>query len=168
MRTNLTIVAAIVVIAMFVPSGIFAGIPFRKIHAKDIPSIVAGDSGKVVLVNLWATWCGECREEMPALLKLREEMPERGFVLELFSADDAEDSLKAAKYLDSLGVKFQTYLKADINDDELIAGLDSTWSGALPTSLLFDRRGKMVEQIVGAKKYDFFKKRIDGLLARKN
>jgi len=163
-RASIVTAAAIVIAAVCFVSGLHAAVPLKLLHARELRKIAARDSGKVVLVNLWATWCGECKEEMPGLLRLQQELADSGFVLILFSADEIEDSVKVVKYLDSLGVKFQTYLKADLTDDELIAGLDPSWSGALPTSLIVDRHGKLVKQVVGAKQYEYFRKGVVSLL----
>jgi thiol-disulfide isomerase/thioredoxin len=46
--------------------------------------------GKVVLLNLWATWCGPCREEMPKLDRLYRERQRQGFIVFGLSQEDAE------------------------------------------------------------------------------
>src|SRR5689334_13209526 len=68
---------------------------------------------RAVLVNVWATFCDPCRQEMPDLLKVFHERRDRGLRLVLVSADsdDDEGRAQARKYLASLGVDFRSYLK---------------------------------------------------------
>ena len=58
--------------------------------------IKLGDySGKVLLVNLWATWCGPCRTETPELVKLHKEIKDRGVEMIGLSTEDPDDSAQS-------------------------------------------------------------------------
>src|SRR5712692_7240151 len=46
------------------------------------------DSGHVILVNTWASWCKPCRKEMPALLRLKKKFEKKNFTLIVLSADE--------------------------------------------------------------------------------
>ena len=55
---------------------------------------VADKKGKVLLLNMWATWCGPCRSEMPTLVKLQETHGEKGFeVIGLNTDDETVDDI---------------------------------------------------------------------------
>lgn len=60
-------------------------------------------SGKALLVNLWATWCVPCREEMPALSELESEAGDAGFQVLAINIDTG-DAQKPAAFLDEIGV----------------------------------------------------------------
>lgn len=61
--------------------------------------IKLGDySGKVLLVNLWATWCGPCRMETPELVKLNKEFRDRGVEMIGLSTEDPDDSAESVKH----------------------------------------------------------------------
>ena len=127
--------------------------------AADVVARVGGAKGRVVLVNAWATWCVPCREEMPDLLRLRKELAARGFELLLVSADFDDSVPEARAYLGELGVDFTTLHKKQ-RDQEFIDGLDPSWSGALPFTVLHDRSGKRVASWEGRETYEQMRDRI--------
>jgi thiol-disulfide isomerase/thioredoxin len=105
----------------------------------------------LVLVNVWATWCDPCREELPDLLRVYREHRAEGLRLVMISADDAEARTQAGEALASAAARAgigraldaTSYLKDD-DDMKLIDGLDPRWSGALPATFLFDAAGRRV------------------------
>jgi thiol-disulfide isomerase/thioredoxin len=107
-------------------------------HALDITR--ARPDTRAVLVNVWATWCEPCREEMPDLVRLTRDRKARGLRLMLVSADSSRDRASVARYLGSLGVRMPTYLKQG-DDMAFINGLDPSWDGTMPTTWLFDAAG---------------------------
>src|SRR5947209_5130069 len=62
----------------------------QRITHEQLESMVRKDSGNVVLVSAWATWCKPCNEEMPSLVRLRREFRSRPFTLILISADELD------------------------------------------------------------------------------
>jgi thiol-disulfide isomerase/thioredoxin len=68
-------------------------------------------TGKVTLVNFWASWCGPCVEEIPALNRLREHMKDRPF--ELISINYAEKPQQIREFLNMVKVDFPVLLDED-------------------------------------------------------
>jgi thiol-disulfide isomerase/thioredoxin len=130
--------------------------------ASEILQAVRSAGGKAVLVNVWATWCPPCREEMPDLLRLRRDYAERGVRLILVSADFTSEADQAAAFLGELGVDFPTYLKKG-SDMEFIDGIDPQWSGALPATFIFTD-GKLRHSIYGVAAYDQFEEKLRNAL----
>jgi thiol-disulfide isomerase/thioredoxin len=104
--------------------------------------------GKVVLVNLWATWCVPCVQEMPSLDRLQGELGPEGLAVVAVSQD--RDGVPAV-------VRF--YEKYDfgrlgiyVDPKGQVARAFET--GVLPTSLLIDREGRVVGQLIGAAEWD--------------
>jgi thiol-disulfide isomerase/thioredoxin len=105
-----------------------------------------------VLINVWATWCDPCREEMPELLRFYRAHRTAGLRLVLLSADDEDAGPAIQKLLAEAATKggwtspldATVYLKQD-DDMKFINALDPTWSGALPATFLFDRDARRLQ-----------------------
>ncbi len=99
-------------------------------------------SGKPVLVNLWATWCAPCVEELPTLNRLASEMVGRGHVIAL-SQDLNQDPVPVHAFLDERGwSEIESW-----HDPENAVGL--AFGGQLPTTILFGADGREVLRVIG-------------------
>lgn len=97
----------------------------------------------VTVVNVWATWCGPCREEFPALLAaIQRHQPDARLLL--YSADFEDQASAVRAFLAERGVRDTVYLKTG-DDQHFIEAMHPTWSGALPATLVFDRAGQLRE-----------------------
>lgn len=67
---------------------------------------LADYAGQVVLVNIWATWCGPCREEIPSLQALYRDFAPRGFKVVAVSVDDPGTERKVRDFMRGFGVTF--------------------------------------------------------------
>jgi len=112
------------------------------------PRTLAEWKGKVVLLNLWATWCLPCRKEMPALDRLQRELGSDQFEVVALSVDRAGLS-GARKFLDEAKVgKLALYADAT-------ARMASTLRAAgLPATLLVDREGREIGRLLGPAEWD--------------
>ena len=124
-----------------------------RVTAQDVRHVIRGAAGRVVLVNVWATWCLPCREEFPDLLKLRRALAGRGFDLVLVSADFDKQLPQVRSFLARQGVDFTTYLKNE-SDMPFINGLNPAWSGSLPATFVYDRSGTLRDFWEGRAAYD--------------
>ena len=139
----------------------------KKVRLAELKQILRDDTGKVVLVNAWATWCKPCREEMPNLLKVSRLYRQEPFRLVLISADDPDDvETKVRPALRKFGVDFSSYIMNDSTQDAFITGMNEEWSGALPATFLYDREGKLAEMKVGERSYRQFREAVNKLLRR--
>ena len=103
--------------------------------------------GKLVVVNLWATWCAPCLEEMPSLERLQTRLRERIAVLAV--SEDRGGSKAVEPFVAKLGLKsVKTYL-----DPKSAVGHAFDVQG-LPTSFLIDRDGKVLGKVEGAAAWD--------------
>ena len=105
-----------------------------------------GQRGKPVLVNFWATWCGPCREEMPAMERLYAKHRQRGFVLLAVSVDT--DAALVRPFLERYKLTFPVALDAKMD-------LANAYGvRALPASFLIDRDGYLAALALGPRAWD--------------
>jgi peroxiredoxin len=102
--------------------------------------------GKVVLLNMWASWCGPCRQEMPILDKLAKDNKDTGLVI--LGVNQDEEASERDAFLKDNGVSFQ------ILDDSKHAVAKSLNSTAQPSSFFIDRAGNLVHTHEGFKAGD--------------
>ena len=99
--------------------------------------------GKIVLLNIWASWCVPCREEMPQLDKLQGELGGKDFDVVAVNIDRGGAD-KAKKFLDETGASHLT-LYTD-GSGKLFAAVKAV---GMPTTLLIDREGREIGRLVG-------------------
>jgi peroxiredoxin len=118
--------------------------------------------GKVVLVNIWATWCGPCKREIPSLDRLYQLRKDKGFEVVAVSVDRASTS-KVASFVADYQMSFPV-----VHDAQGEVG-NKYWARAIPSSFLLDRQGVIRWKVAGAIAWDDagVVKRVDQLLAQK-
>jgi thiol-disulfide isomerase/thioredoxin len=104
---------------------------------------LADFSGKIVLLNIWATWCVPCREEMPALDRLETKLGGKDFQVVAVNIDRGGPD-KAAAFLKETGANHLA-LYTDPSG-KLFATLKTV---GMPTTLIVDRNGKEIARLVG-------------------
>lgn len=114
--------------------------------------------GKVVLVNVWATWCPPCRFEMPGFQRVYEDKREQGFVILGISTDRAGERV-VREFLAERGITYPvTMATGPVVRD--FGGVQ-----ALPTSFLIDREGRIRQEIKGVFAEPTLRMAVDRLLA---
>jgi thiol-disulfide isomerase/thioredoxin len=112
------------------------------------PLSLADFRGKLVLLNLWATWCGPCREEMPTLDRLQAELGGPDFEVVALSIDRAGIAVVDAFYAE-IGVgNLARYIDESGRVTQELSAL------GLPTTLLLDREGREIARHVGPAEWD--------------
>jgi peroxiredoxin len=112
--------------------------------------------GSVVLVNLWATWCPPCKEEMPGLQSFYEKHRTEGFVL---IGIDQEETLEVVKpFVEEYGLTFPIWL-----DLEYLAEREFK-TNSLPSSFVIDRSGQVRLMWVGGVSEKFLEKYVTKII----
>jgi peroxiredoxin len=120
-------------------------------HAVDLASgratTLADYKGKVILLNIWATWCQPCRVEMPAIERLHKKLGGTDFQVVSVSIDVDGDSVVTA-FVRNLGLTFQILhnQSGDIQQIYQTTGV--------PESFVIDRDGIIVKKVIGAAEWD--------------
>jgi thiol-disulfide isomerase/thioredoxin len=104
--------------------------------------------GKVVLLNLWATWCGPCREEMPSLDRLQKAMGSDKFEVVAVSVDKNGFD-KAREFLKGLDVQSLAYYA-----DPSARAASQVKALGMPATLLVDAQGREIGRLMGPAEWD--------------
>ena len=109
---------------------------------------LANFRGRVVLLNLWATWCGPCRVEMPALDRLQAMLQGDGLAVLAVSVDKG-GSAAVQRFFEQRGLRNLTpYLDANG------ATVRAFGARRIPTTLIIDRDGNVVGSLIGPRQWD--------------
>ena len=111
--------------------------------------VVAAKKGRVVLVNFWATWCDPCREEMPALISTAKAFSSKDLAVALVSTDSLKKTPDVEKFLSSRKVPFVCWQVKSTDPQRFIDAVDKSWNGAVPYTLVYDRKGELVMRLAG-------------------
>jgi peroxiredoxin len=113
--------------------------------------------GKIVVMNLWASWCPPCRAEMPDLQRLSDAYANRGVAI--VGVNEGESAQRAQAFASSLGIRFPIWL-----DDRQQYGRVYGALG-LPTTVIVGRDGRVVHGFDGPLTYDQMHAAVSGLVA---
>jgi thiol-disulfide isomerase/thioredoxin len=137
----------------------------EPINADEFRRLLAYHRGKVLVVNLWATWCIPCIRELPDLVKLQESYKERSVRVVGISLDDPEDlNAKVKPFIQKRAPGFVTYLQNEPDPEKFVNVVDPSWEGIIPTTYVIDRAGKVKAKLVGGKTYEQFERVVAPLL----
>jgi thiol-disulfide isomerase/thioredoxin len=104
--------------------------------------------GKVVLLNMWATWCGPCRAEMPTLDKLQATLGGRDFEVVALSIDEGGVPV-VKRFYEELGLKsLRIYVDPTLKAPVTLKAI------GVPTTLLINREGKEIGRYAGPAEWD--------------
>lgn len=134
----------------------------EPINEQGLRQLIHERAGRILLVNVWATWCKPCVEEFPELIRLQHTYRDSLVDVIALSVDYPDEvESKIIPFLDSLGVPFTVYVADIARPVDLINTLDSAWSGAVPATFVFDRQGQRRAFLLGQKSFETFKDAVD-------
>ena len=104
-------------------------------------------AGKVVVVNLWATWCGPCRVEIPELIKLGDEYKERGVeLIGVTTEDPAEDEAKVKDFVAQQKINYRV---AWASQGFAVGMMQGNVQNSIPQSFVVTRDGAVIAHLTG-------------------
>jgi thiol-disulfide isomerase/thioredoxin len=122
------------------------------LQSADVPTIkalVANDTPKMLLINVWATWCGPCLAELPEFVTMNRMYRNGNFELVTISADTPDRKAKALTDLQERHVAARNYIFDNKDMDALANALDAEWPGGLPYTILVAPGGKIIQRQMG-------------------
>lgn len=116
----------------------------ETIDAPGVARLVKNETKNLLLINLWATWCGPCVAEQPELVEILRMYRGRGLRLATISLDEPAKREAALEMLKKNHVSGTNYLSQVDGQDKLAEVLDKDWPGPVPYTLLVAPGGKVI------------------------
>jgi thiol-disulfide isomerase/thioredoxin len=139
----------------------------NMIDANGVREIMKNNSGKLRLVNIWATWCGPCVIEMPELVNInRMYRSSRPFEMVTISGDMLSKKDTVIKFLKDKQVSCTNYQFNSEDRTELANALDKGWEGGIPYTVIIKPGGEIIYSHTGGIEPLEVKKVIVGYLGR--
>ncbi|MEJ2620524.1 MAG: TlpA disulfide reductase family protein, partial [Candidatus Thiodiazotropha sp.] len=121
-------------------------LPFRLTDPQGDYHRLRDYRGRVVLVNFWASWCAPCRAELPSMNRAWEALKSTGMAM--LAINLGEDREAVSAFLQDYPIDFEVLM------DER-GQISQRWMvKALPTTLVLNKRGQIIYQVVGERKWD--------------
>ena len=131
------------------------------IDAAGLRQRLAAQRGKIVVLNLWATWCVPCLREIPDLVAVAQELAPRGVTLLGLSMDEPSALAEQVEpFRRKHFPQFHTALRATADMDSIVSVVDPAWNEILPTTYLIGRDGQVAKKIQGKRTLEQFRELI--------
>jgi thiol-disulfide isomerase/thioredoxin len=150
-----------------------------RIDAAGVAALARNPTGRIRVINLWATWCVPCVEEFPGLVLISRRLEIRDFDLITISVDDPKDADKALQFLRrehaavppgakasvaAQGRTTNNFIYAGPGGDALAQALDPKWPGGYPYTVVIAPGGEVLYRSVGALDVPAFQSRLVDML----
>jgi len=119
-------------------------VSIQDIDAAGAAGLMKNQTNKLLMINLWATWCVPCVEEFPDLVTANRMYRDRDFKMVTISMDAMKDKDKALAFLQKKQSSGLNYIYSGDSKYKLIEAIDPKWQGALPYTILVEPGGKIV------------------------
>ena len=110
------------------------------LNFKELKPYLEKKDDKIYIVNFWATWCGPCVKELPYFEKINKNYNKKNVEVILVSLDFPKQvEKKLIPFINKKQLNSRIFLLDDVNEDVWIKAIDSTWSGAIPATLIYNK-----------------------------
>ena len=118
-----------------------SGQKVEVIKFPELQEIINNKDASVKVINFWATWCKPCIEELPYFEDVHATYGEQGIEVVLVSMDFVEDlDMKVKLFVEKKQLQSTLYLLDETDYNKIIDKIDTSWSGAIPATLIVDNR----------------------------
>jgi thiol-disulfide isomerase/thioredoxin len=108
------------------------------------PFSLSSTLGNVVVLNVWASWCGPCRSESPALARAAASFS--GRAVKFIGIDEQDDNRQAKKFLATAGTHYPNLVD---NHGQLLSQLRLLPQAGVPSTLVLDGHGRIADRFIG-------------------
>lgn len=102
--------------------------------------------GKTLIINFWASWCAPCRKEIPSMNRANERLKQSNVVM--LAINYGEDANSVKKFISQYPIDFTVLLDTDISISQ------SFDVRAMPTTVIINGHGEIVERVLGIREWD--------------
>lgn len=117
--------------------------------AEALKALRKNDSGKLRLVNFWATWCGPCITEFPELVTINRMYRHRAFEMVTVAANYPDEKKEVLTFLQKQQASNKNLLFGEPDKYKLMEAFDPSWNGALPYTVLISAMGQILYKVQG-------------------
>lgn len=119
---------------------------------KELKPLLEMKDENTYIINFWATWCGPCVKELPDFEEINSKYASKNVKVLLVSLDfPGQKEKKLIPFLTKRGIQSKVVLLDDVNQDIWIKAIDSSWSGAIPATLIYNKNKRKFYE----KSFDF-------------
>jgi thiol-disulfide isomerase/thioredoxin len=137
----------------------------QLLTASGLRDIIRHRNGKVLVLNIWATWCLPCMEEFPSLMRITDTYDTNKVEVVGISIDYADEiPSKVIPFLKKNKIPFRMYLAQFSSQEQFINSLKRSWNGAIPATFIYDRNGRQKIALIGEQSFEQFQSSIDKIL----
>lgn len=148
-----------------VESATFEAAPIEAVRMGRLVEKLQASRGHITVLNVWATWCKPCLEEMPELVRFFREYRSKGVRFLSVSADHPDTLADRVRpYIEQQRIPFAVWVVGGESPDELVQAIDPRWQGSLPATFVFDASGARRQAWYEAIKYADLTGAVDALL----
>jgi peroxiredoxin len=119
-------------------------VELKTLDEVGLARLVKNDTDKLLVINVWATWCGPCVAELPEFVTMHRMYRKRNFQMVTISIDEPEQKEAALKVLKENHLSATNYIWTGASKDKLGDLLDKEWRGPTPYTMLVAPGGKII------------------------
>jgi thiol-disulfide isomerase/thioredoxin len=118
-------------------------ITVKSYSYNELKPLLEKKDGKTYVINFWATWCAPCVKELPAFEKLNKQYASKNVEVLLVSLDFPKQvGKKLIPFIAKKNLQSKVVLLDDINENVWIKAIDSSWSGAIPATIIYNKNSR--------------------------
>jgi thiol-disulfide isomerase/thioredoxin len=119
-------------------------VELKPLEERGLARLMKNDTDKLLVINVWATWCGPCVAELPEFVTMHRMYRKRNFEMVTISIDEPEQTDAALKVLKEHHLSATNHIWTGATRDKLADLLDKEWQGPTPYTILVAPGGKII------------------------